>query len=91
MVFAETGAAVETVIVDGRVVLQNGRVTGVSEATLRDRAQASVERLSTANRELLQATAELSPYIVTHCQAMVAGRAPSEAHERGLGLGEAAI
>jgi guanine deaminase len=91
MVFAETGAAVETVIVDGRVVLQNGRVTGVSEDTLRDRAQASVERLSTANRELLQATAELSPYIITHCQAMVAGRAPSEAHDRGLGLGEAAI
>lgn len=91
LVFAETGAAVETVIVDGRVVLRNGRVTGVEEDTIRDRARASVERLRAANGELLQATAELSPYIVTHCQAMVAGRKPSEAHDPGLGLGEAAI
>ncbi len=91
LVFAETGASVETVIVDGRVVLQSGRVTGVDEETIRDRARVSMDRLRAANRELLQATAELSPYIVSHCQAMVAGGKPSESHAPGLGLGEAAI
>jgi cytosine/adenosine deaminase-related metal-dependent hydrolase len=91
LVFAETGAAVQTVIIDGRVVLEKGRVVGVDEDAIRDRARASVERLSAANRELLQAAAELSPYVVTHCQAMVAGKRASEAHGRGPGLGEAAI
>jgi hypothetical protein len=103
LVFAETGAAVQTVIIDGRVVLEEGRVTGVDEGAIRDRARASVERLSAANRELLQAAAQLSPYVVAHCQAMLArgeaseahgmpaGGPASEGHGRELGLGEAAI
>jgi cytosine/adenosine deaminase-related metal-dependent hydrolase len=91
LVFAETGAAVQTVIIDGRVVLEKGRVVGVDEDAIRDRAQASVERLSAANRDLLQAAAELTPYVVTHCQAMLAGARASGAHGRGLRLGEAAI
>jgi 5-methylthioadenosine/S-adenosylhomocysteine deaminase len=91
LVFAETGAAVQTVIVDGRVVLEQGRVVGVDEDAIRDRAQASVERLGATNRELMQAAAELSPYVVTHCQAMVEGETACAAQGRGLGLGEAAI
>ncbi len=91
LVFAETGAAVETVIVDGRLVLENGRVTGVDENAIRDRARDSLDRLRAANRELLQAADELSPYVVTHCQAMVAGHRGLTAHGRAPGLGEAAI
>lgn len=91
LVFAETGAAVDTVIVDGRVVLEKGRVAGLDEDAIRDRARASIERLSAVNRELVQAAAELSPYIVSHCQAMVAADTTSAAHDRGPGLGEAVI
>lgn len=71
LVFAETGAAVDTVLIDGRAVLQGGRVTGVQEDVIRDRARASIERLSAVNRDLLQAAAELSPYVVSHCRALV--------------------
>ena len=50
---AETGSAVDTVLVDGRVVVEGGRVLGVDEAALRDRARESVERLAHENRDLL--------------------------------------
>ena len=36
LVFAETGASVDTVLVDGRVVLEHGRVVGVNERSIRD-------------------------------------------------------
>jgi hypothetical protein len=62
------------------VVLEEGRVTGLDEGAIRDRARASVERLSAANRELLQAAAQLSPYVVAHCQAMLARGEASETH-----------
>jgi hypothetical protein len=77
------------VIIDGRVVLESGRVTGVQEDAVRDRARASVERLGAVNRDLLAGAAELSPYVLTHCQAMVARTTASPVH--GLGLGEAAL
>jgi 5-methylthioadenosine/S-adenosylhomocysteine deaminase len=71
LVFAENGLAVDTVIVDGRVVLQDGRVLGVDEAAIRDRAQASAERLAHTNRELFVHAQELAPYIWTHCQSLL--------------------
>ena len=69
--FAENGLAVDTVIVDGRVVMQGGRVLGVDEATIRARAQQSAERLVHINRELFAGAQELAPYIWTHCQALI--------------------
>ncbi len=38
LVFAETGASVDTVLVDGRIVLEHGRVVGVDEPAIRSRA-----------------------------------------------------
>lgn len=70
IVLAETGAAVDTVLVDGRVVFEHGRVMGVDENAIRRRAQDSVERLARDNRDLLDAAGELAPYIVTHCRAL---------------------
>jgi guanine deaminase len=71
LVFAETGAAVDTVLVDGRVVVEGGRVLGLDERAIRDRAQESIERLAHANRNLLAGAAELGPYVVSHCRTLI--------------------
>ena len=44
LVYAETGASVETVLVDGRTVLENGRVTTLDEARIYAGAQAAADR-----------------------------------------------
>lgn len=43
LVYAETGADIETVLVDGRIVLEGGRVTGVNEARVYARAQTAAD------------------------------------------------
>ena len=70
LVFAETGASVDTVLIDGRIVLEHGRVVGVDEQAIRARAQESVERLARDNRELLEAAGELAPYVISHCRSL---------------------
>jgi 5-methylthioadenosine/S-adenosylhomocysteine deaminase len=71
LVFAETGVSVDTALIDGRVVMRGGRVLGVDERAIRDRARASMERLAHSNRDLFAGAAELAPYITTHCRALV--------------------
>jgi guanine deaminase len=71
LVFAENGLAVDTVLVDGRVVMRNGRIAGVDEPAIRDRAQESALRLAHQNRDLIGDAAQLAPYILSHCRAMV--------------------
>ena len=70
LVFAETGASVDTVLIDGRIVLEHGRVVGVDEQAIRARAQESAERLARDNRELLEAAGELAPYVISHCRSL---------------------
>jgi 5-methylthioadenosine/S-adenosylhomocysteine deaminase len=77
LVFAETGAAVDTVFVDGRMVVLGGQVTGVDEPRIRDRAQESVERLAHSNRQLLADATELGPYVLSHCRALGAEDDPT--------------
>jgi guanine deaminase len=72
LVFAETGAAVDTVLVDGRVVLEGGRVLGVDEAALRARAQAAAEHVRAANREAWALAARIAPHLAAACRAAVA-------------------
>ena len=78
LVFAENGVAVDTALIDGRVVMRGGRVLGVDEEAIRDRARASMERLANANRDLFAGAAELAPYITTHCRALT-GTDPARA------------
>jgi len=77
LVLAETGDAVDTVLVDGRVVVEGGRVLGVDEGAIRDRARESVERLAYRNRDLLAAAEELAPYVASHCRALTGACAGS--------------
>jgi 5-methylthioadenosine/S-adenosylhomocysteine deaminase len=72
LVFVETGADVDTVLVDGRLVLKNGRVLTVDEERLRAQAQEAADRVrakNTAGRALADA---LAPYISSACRATAA-------------------
>jgi cytosine/adenosine deaminase-related metal-dependent hydrolase len=50
LVYAETGASVDTVLVDGRVVLDQGHVTTVDETRIYARAQEAADRHREAPR-----------------------------------------
>jgi guanine deaminase len=69
LVFAETGADVETVLVDGRIVLEHGRVLTVDETRLRARAQEAADRLRAANAPAFTLAARLQPYVAAACRA----------------------
>jgi len=71
LVYAETGADVDTVLVDGRIVLQHGRVVTVDEETLRRRAQESADRLRAENSSATDTAQRLAPYIKKACQTVV--------------------
>jgi 5-methylthioadenosine/S-adenosylhomocysteine deaminase len=49
VVFAENGAAIDSVMIDGRFVLRHGRMITVDEARLRAQAAEAVARLDQAN------------------------------------------
>jgi 5-methylthioadenosine/S-adenosylhomocysteine deaminase len=71
LVYAETGTDVETVLVDGHIVLEHGRVCTVDEARLRAQAQAAADRLRIHNSPAWQLAAQLTPYLAAACRAAV--------------------
>jgi cytosine/adenosine deaminase-related metal-dependent hydrolase len=72
LVYAETGADVETVLVDGRVVLAHGKVLTINATRLRDQAQAAADRLRAQNQAALTLAEQFAPYVATACRAAVA-------------------
>jgi 5-methylthioadenosine/S-adenosylhomocysteine deaminase len=72
LVYVETGADVETVIVNGNVVLEHGQALTVDEEQLRARAQEAAQRVRTANRQAWALAEQLTPYIAAACHAAVA-------------------
>jgi 5-methylthioadenosine/S-adenosylhomocysteine deaminase len=72
LVYAETGADVDTVLVDGRVVLAHGAVLTVNEARLRAQAQEAADRLRTRNQTAWLLAEQLSPYVAAACRAAAA-------------------
>jgi len=72
LVYAETGASVDTVLVDGRVVLEHGRVTTVDEARIYARAQAAADTQRARSREAWELARRLAPFVATACRAAVA-------------------
>lgn len=71
-VFAENGAAVARVMIDGRVVFEGGRMLTVDETRLRLQAEEAAERLDRANagsRELSDAAAAVvGAFCVAQCR-----------------------
>jgi 5-methylthioadenosine/S-adenosylhomocysteine deaminase len=72
LVYTETGASVETVIIDGRVVLEQGRAVMVNEKTLFDQAQDIADRIWEENFNLWQLSEQLSPYVTAACKSAAA-------------------
>src|SRR5499426_2201040 len=72
LVYAETGASVDTVLVGGRVVVESGRVTTVDEARIYARAQEAAERQHRASGEARALAGRLAPFVAAACRAAVA-------------------
>jgi guanine deaminase len=67
LVHGENGAAVDTVLVGGRVVVQQGRITTVDEAALRQRAEEAAQRLDALNAEGRGLAQRLRPWVSAFC------------------------
>lgn len=63
LVMCETGRAVRSVIVDGRVVLENGRPCLVDDVAIRAEAREIAKRLLVANKDRLAAMAAVEPHL----------------------------
>jgi guanine deaminase len=76
LVYAETGASVDTVLVDGRVVVEGGRVTTVDEARIYARAQEAADRQRERAAEAWALAGRLAPYVAAACRGAVATPLP---------------
>ena len=76
LVYAETGASVDTVLVGGRVVVDGGRITTVDEARIYARAQEAADRQHRASGEARTLAARLAPFVAAACRAAVATPLP---------------
>ena len=63
LVFSETGAGVDSVLIDGRLVVHRRRVLTVDTAGLRRDVEAAVERLRSVNQPA-RAVAEAAEQVV---------------------------
>jgi 5-methylthioadenosine/S-adenosylhomocysteine deaminase len=71
LVYAETGSAVDTVLVGGRIVVRSVKVLTVDEDKLHARAQEAADRLRARNKSAWVLAANLRPYLTAACQASV--------------------
>jgi guanine deaminase len=76
LVYAETGAAVDTVLVDGRVVVEGGRVTTVDETRIYARAQEAADRQRARGASAWALAERLAPYVAAACRGAVAAPLP---------------
>ena len=67
IVFTESGAAVDSVMIGGRMVLDHGKLTTIDEAKLRRNVERSVERLQGANAQNRVFAAKLEDVVGHFC------------------------
>jgi 5-methylthioadenosine/S-adenosylhomocysteine deaminase len=72
LVFREAGSCVETVLVDGNVVVEKGQLLTVDEDALRRRAEAAAERIRHRNRELWALAERVAPHLHSCCGTLAA-------------------
>jgi guanine deaminase len=70
IVFTESGAAVDSVMVGGRMVLEHGTITTIDEGKLRRDAERAVERLQAANAQNRTFAAKLEHVVGTFCMGL---------------------
>jgi guanine deaminase len=71
IVNGESGAAVDSVMNGGRLVLEHGRLTTVDERRVRAQAEAAVARLRQANAEAMAAARALEGFVGAFCLSQV--------------------
>ena len=76
LVYSETGADVDTVLVGGRRVVEGGRVLGVDEKDLCCRAQVAAERVRGYNAEAFALSERLLPFVRAACHTCAAAPFP---------------
>jgi len=76
LVYSETGADVDTVLVGGRRVVAGGRVLGVDEKDLCRRAQVAAERVRGCNAEAFALSERLLPFVRAACRTCAAAPFP---------------
>jgi guanine deaminase len=69
IVFAENGAAVDSVMIGGRMVLEHGRILTIDERRMRDEVEAAVARLDAANATALAQSRALGDLVGQFCLA----------------------
>lgn len=79
-VFGESGAAIDKVMIGGKLVLAEGKVLTLDEAKLRRDAEAAASRLDAVNGTAKSAAAEMSKFVGVFCLAH--GAAPCPVHRR---------
>src|SRR3984957_13392761 len=70
IVFTENGAAVDSVLIGGRLVLDRGRLTTIDEKKLRHDATAAAERLYAANAGTRAFAQQLRPFVGPFCRGL---------------------
>jgi guanine deaminase len=73
LVFGENAASVQTVMIGGRIVFQDGRLLTLNEAALRARAQEAACRLDEANAAVFASGATVSRLVGAFCAAQGCG------------------
>ena len=69
MVFGENGASVQTVMIGGRIVFQDGKLLTLDESALRQQAQQAANRLDDANAGVFASAATVARLVGTFCAA----------------------
>jgi guanine deaminase len=67
VVFTENGAAVDSVMIGGHMILDQGRMTTIDEEKLRARVEAAAERLHGANAERRAFALKLEEFVGQFC------------------------
>jgi guanine deaminase len=81
LVHCEDGNAVESVMIGGRMVVENRRPVGVDLAGLRARADAACERLTALNADNRRLYDALEPVVGSYCPGLA--RMPYHVHRYG--------
>ena len=69
MVFAESGSAIDKVMIGGRVVFADGKLLTLDEAKLRRQAEEAAARLDAANERARATAASVHDFVGTFCVA----------------------
>jgi len=72
LVYAETAASVDTVLVAGRIVVRGGRVLSIDEPHVRAQAQQAADRVRAANQAAWALAEAIAPYLSQACRTTAA-------------------